>query len=259
MKKIFISLIAGILIFSPLCRASGEPLLTIERVEKTATQWPDRFSRTQDVVSERSNGNEGVLNTSHLFLSHLYRSYCAGEGMIDKDILRILEAVKFAAQKHQKQTRKDPQATPYIIHPIGVADHLLVIGSVHDPDILIGALLHDTVEDTDTSFEEIRTLFGPRVEGFVREVTDDTSLPTMEKKALQITHAPEKSAGAAQIKLADKLYNLNDLLHAPPLDWSKERVDAYFAWADKVVHALPWVNASLINAVDETIASYRKK
>ena len=209
-------------------------------------------------VSLLSKNNVNVLAQYDLFADHLEKVYLAGEGLIDLDINRIIDAIAFSAERHQYQTRKDPQQTPYIIHPIGVADHLFSIGKIRDPDIIIAALLHDTVEDTETSFEDIQTKFGSRVEGFVREVTDDKSLPKQTRKQLQIEHAPHKSAGAAQIKLADKLYNLRDLLNHPPEDWESERVEAYFQWAQKVVDNLPWVNAPLKKAVDEAIEQHRK-
>jgi guanosine-3',5'-bis(diphosphate) 3'-pyrophosphohydrolase len=137
-----------------------------------------------------------------------------------------------------------------------VADNLLSIGKVRDADVIIAALLHDTVEDTETSLEDILERFGTRTEGFVREVTDDKSLPKQTRKQLQIEHAPHKSAGAAQIKLGDKLYNLRNLIENPPEEWESQRIDEYFQWAQKVVDNLPWVNGSLKKAVDETIAQY---
>lgn len=241
--------------FSPFSLVSDMGLPTVAAMEwDRREQLREQLAMTQQIVSRYSKANPDVTETSNAFLTHLYQTYCRGEGMIDKDILLVLAAVKFAAEKHRFQTRKDPKQTPYIIHPIGVADHLLTIGKVHDPDILIAALLHDTVEDTDTKFEEIHAIFGTRVEGFVRELTDDKALPKMERKRLQIEHASAKSAGAAQIKLADKYYNLNDLLQMPPPDWDKERIKAYFKWARQVVDALPWVNSALKTAVDETIA-----
>lgn len=209
-------------------------------------------------IQDTTSNNTNVLNQFDIFANTLKNTYVSGEGLIDKDIIKIINAIKFAAYKHRFQVRKDPYQTPYIIHPIGVANTLMTLGNVRDPDIIIGALLHDTVEDTETTFEEIEQRFGVRVANFVREVTDDKSLPKQTRKQLQIEHAPKKSAGAAQIKLADKLYNLKDLAQAPPSDWKKERVDAYFQWAKAVVNNLPWVNAPLKQAVDDVIQSYWK-
>lgn len=174
----------------------------------------------------------------------------------DEDIQRIFDSLFFSVEKHRFQTRKDQRRTPYIIHPLGVANYLLNIGKVRDPDIIIAALLHDTVEDTDTTFEEIQLFFGSQVENYVREVTDDKSLPKASRKQLQIENAPHKSEGAVLIKLADKLYNLTDLSTEPPVDWDKERIDAYFKWAQAVVDQLPLVNIPLKRAVDKIIEEY---
>ncbi|WP_068471108.1 HD domain-containing protein [Candidatus Protochlamydia phocaeensis] len=171
----------------------------------------------------------------------------------------MIDAIAFAADKHRNQQRKDLNQTPYIIHPIEVADQLLVIGQVRDSDIIIAALLHDTIEDTNTSYQEITQKFGRRVADFVQEVTDDKSLPKEERKRLQIVDAPHKSAGAAQIKLSDKLCNLKDLIRSPPVGWPMERIKAYFEWAEQVIDRLPWVNAALKQAVDDAISAYKRK
>lgn len=212
---------------------------------------------TRIIVQDLAKDNADVMQQYDSFVGHLRQSYIDGEGMIYSDLLHILKAVEFAAEKHQFQVRKDPNSTPYIIHPIGVAENVFVIGHVRDPSIIMGALLHDTVEDTDTSFEEIMEHFGPTIHGYVIEVTDDKSLSKAERKRLQIVHAPHKSAGAAQIKLGDKLYNLRDLAKCPPAGWEQERIDQYFAWAKNVVDRLPWVNAALKQAVDEVIAQHQ--
>ncbi|MBA2369693.1 MAG: bifunctional (p)ppGpp synthetase/guanosine-3',5'-bis(diphosphate) 3'-pyrophosphohydrolase [Candidatus Protochlamydia sp.] len=170
--------------------------------------------------------------------------------MTEEDLLYILRAIRFAARKHQFQTRKDAEATPYIAHPLMVAYQLVSIGKVRDVEIIISAILHDTLEDTETTLEELIQLFSVRIASIVSDVTDDKSLAKQERKQLQILKAPLKSAGAAQISLADKLCNLTDLIHSPPPDWDNERIDAYFNWASQVVDRLPWVNAPLKKAVD---------
>lgn len=194
-----------------------------------------------------------VMKAYDAFACELLNVYVQGEGMIESDVHQVIQAVLFAINKHRLQKRKDAMQTAYIIHPIGVAYLLLSIGHVRDPDMIIAALLHDTVEDTATTYEEITLQFSSRVAEFVREMTDDKSLPKLERKRLQIENAPHKSAGAAQIKLADKLYNLKDLMDKSPVDWSQERVQEYFKWAKHVVDRLPWVNASLKHAVDLVI------
>lgn len=110
----------------------------------------------------------------------------------------------------------------------GVANILTEEGKVFEPVVILAALLHDTVEDTDTTFEEIEREFGHKVCQVVREVTDDKTLPSAERKRLQIEHAPHISREAKLVKLADKLYNLRDLERATPVGWTSERVKEYF-------------------------------
>lgn len=101
--------------------------------------------------------------------------------------------------------------------------------------MLCAALLHDTIEDTETTAEELRGQFGDAITSIVLEVTDDKSLPKAERKRLQIEHAPHTSAKAKQVKLADKICNLRDILASPPADWPLARKQEYFDWAAKVV------------------------
>jgi len=124
---------------------------------------------------------------------------------------QLFEALAFAAHKHRAQRRKDVEASPYINHPIALARTLAVEGGVTDTRTLIAAVLHDTVEDTDTTFEEIGAVFGAKVADIVREVTDDTTLDKADRKRLQIEHAPHLSKRAALVKLADKTSNLRDV------------------------------------------------
>jgi guanosine-3',5'-bis(diphosphate) 3'-pyrophosphohydrolase len=166
---------------------------------------------------------------------------------------RILHATKFAAEKHAQQRRKNADATPYINHPIEVAEHLARIGGVFDEDVLIAALLHDTIEDTQTTYQEIADLFGIRVAGIVLECTDDKSLEKAERKRLQIVNAPSKSPEAKCVKVADKTCNLNSTISDPPPDWSIQRQLEYFEWAERVVAGLLGVNDSLDACVKEVL------
>ncbi|XP_017290506.1 guanosine-3',5'-bis(diphosphate) 3'-pyrophosphohydrolase MESH1 [Kryptolebias marmoratus] len=170
---------------------------------------------------------------------------------MSSDVALLLEAANFAAYKHRNQIRKDPAGTPYINHPIGVSRILSHEGGVSDIDVLQAALLHDTVEDTDTTIEELREKFGETVAGFVQEVTDDKSLPKQERKRLQVEHAPHCSPQAKLVKLADKLYNLRDLNCSIPVGWSAERVQEYFVWASEVVKGLKGANSALEEKLEE--------
>ncbi|XP_029398540.1 guanosine-3',5'-bis(diphosphate) 3'-pyrophosphohydrolase MESH1 isoform X3 [Mus pahari] len=129
---------------------------------------------------------------------------------------QLLEAADFAAHKHRQQRRKDPEGTPYINHPIGVARILTHEAGITDIVVLQAALLHDTVEDTDTTLDEVELHFGAQVRRLVEEVTDDKTLPKLERKRQQVERAPHSSPGAKLVKLADKLYNLRDLNRCTP-------------------------------------------
>ncbi|XP_046850828.1 guanosine-3',5'-bis(diphosphate) 3'-pyrophosphohydrolase MESH1-like, partial [Xenia sp. Carnegie-2017] len=139
----------------------------------------------------------------------------------------------------------NPQQTPYINHPIGVAYILWKEGDVTDIVVLQAAILHDTVEDTDTTFEEIERIFGTEVMNLVKEVTDDKSLPKQERKRLQVEHASASSSKAKLVKLADKLYNLRDLEKATPIEWTEQRVQEYFHWSRRVFQGLKGTNQKL--------------
>jgi guanosine-3',5'-bis(diphosphate) 3'-pyrophosphohydrolase len=164
-------------------------------------------------------------------------------------------ALEFAAHKHRNQRRKDAEASPYINHPIALARLLAVEGGISDIATLVAAVLHDTIEDTDTSHEELRALFGRKVADVVAEVTDDKSLPKARRKALQIEHAPHMSKRAALVKLADKTCNLRDVAQNPPASWPLARRRQYFDWANAVVDALPPASKRLRRAFDAAHAA----
>ncbi|KAJ3051716.1 Guanosine-3',5'-bis(diphosphate) 3'-pyrophosphohydrolase MESH1 [Rhizophlyctis rosea] len=157
----------------------------------------------------------------------------------------LLQTITFAAEKHIHQRRKNALKTPYINHPLGVAHILWFEAGVEDIATLQGAILHDTVEDTDTTFEELERHFGAEVTRIVKECTDDKHLPKMERKRLQIENAPHKSDKAKLVKMADKIYNLRDLQKEAPEGWTRERVEEYFVWAKKVTDGCKGVNGRL--------------
>ncbi|XP_044023233.1 guanosine-3',5'-bis(diphosphate) 3'-pyrophosphohydrolase MESH1 [Siniperca chuatsi] len=170
---------------------------------------------------------------------------------MNSDAVLLLETVNFAAEKHRSQRRKDSEGTPYINHPIGVARILSHEGGVTDIEVLQAALLHDTVEDTDTAPAEIEAKFGPIVARIVQEVTDDKRLSKQERKRQQVEHAAHCSRQAKLVKLADKLYNLRDLNRCTPVDWTAERVQEYFVWASEVAKGLKGTNSALEEKLDE--------
>lgn len=175
--------------------------------------------------------------------------------MPDEGMRLVLGAAKFAADKHRKQRRKDADASPYINHPLALADILIGEGGVDDPTVLAAALLHDTVEDTETSIEELEDLFGPKVSSIVAEVTDDKTLEKAERKRLQVAKASGKSDGAKLVKLADKISNIRDIATAPPATWDVQRRRDYFDWAREVVAGLRGVNERLEQSFDAAYAS----
>lgn len=163
----------------------------------------------------------------------------------------VLRALAFAAEKHRHQRRKDREASPYINHPIDLAHILVNEAGVDDPAVVVAAILHDTVEDTATTPEELAAEFGAEIAGIVAEVTDDKSLPKDERKRLQELHAPHASFRAQQVKLADKIANLRDLSRSPPARWDLDRKRAYFDWAKRVVDGLRGPHAKLESLFDE--------
>jgi guanosine-3',5'-bis(diphosphate) 3'-pyrophosphohydrolase len=165
---------------------------------------------------------------------------------------RLTKAFHFAAEKHVDQRRKGAKAEPYVNHVIEVANLLAQNGA--DETTVIAGVLHDTVEDTKTTFEELEQEFGQNIAGLVREVTDDKSLPKLERKRLQIEHAAHASDGAKMIKLADKSANLRALLESPPPDWEQKRITEYFTWAKSVVDGCRGVNAGLEKTFDDLYA-----
>ncbi|MDR5796201.1 HD domain-containing protein [Caballeronia sp. LZ008] len=168
---------------------------------------------------------------------------------------QLIHAVAFAADKHRKQRRKDADASPYINHPIALAHVLANEGGVEDERVLIAAILHDTIEDTDTSRDELVRRFSAEIGRIVDEVTDDKSLSKAERKRFQVEHAAHISHGAKLVKLADKICNLRDILAAPPSGWSDERKREYFDWARRVVDELRGTHRELEAVFDEV---YRK-
>lgn len=166
----------------------------------------------------------------------------------------LLRTSNFAALRHGMQKRKG-NGLPYIVHPIGVAHILANEGQVNDLVVLQAALLHDVVEDTGTPIDAVRSEFGDAVAAVVAEVTDDKSLSKDERKRAQIAHARVISREAKLVKLADKLYNLRDLLVTPPVGWSASRIHGYFVWALHVVAGLRGTNAALEAELDKVFAA----
>jgi guanosine-3',5'-bis(diphosphate) 3'-pyrophosphohydrolase len=169
------------------------------------------------------------------------------------DVAKLTRAADYAAEKHRSHRRKGRDAAPYINHPLQVAALLANLGDITDTDILTAAVLHDTIEDTDATAEEIGQLFGDPVRDLVLELTDDMSLPKEVRKRKQVEKAPLISDAAKQIKIADKFSNISDVLDNPPPDWSPERKAEYIKWGEEVFAGLRGVNKKLDKAFEDLI------
>jgi len=167
-------------------------------------------------------------------------------------VQRILAAARFAAEKHVHQKRKGQNQEPYINHLIEVAELIADSSNVLDTELVMAAFLHDTVEDTGVTLQELEERFGRDVAALVAEVTDDKSLPKEIRKHLQVQNAHKKSPRAQTLKLADKISNLRSILLSPPVGWNLERQRQYFEWAKEVVTGLTAPNQLLKQEFDKT-------
>jgi (p)ppGpp synthase/HD superfamily hydrolase len=180
-------------------------------------------------------------------------------GMASSELALLLHALSFAAYKHRDQRRSNREASPYINHPIDVASTIANIGGVDDLVTLVSAILHDTIEDTETTGDELEREFGFEVRQLVEEVTDDKALPKSERKRLQVEHAPHISTRAKLIKLGDKICNIRDISQSPPADWSIARRLEYLDWTEQVVAGCRGTNAPLERFYDEYLRSVRQQ
>lgn len=149
-------------------------------------------------------------------------------------IFLLAKAASFAAEKHKNQRRKDKEKTPYINHPLTVGEYLIDIGQVYDPVPIIAAYLHDTIEDTDTTYDELRQEFGTTIADIVMELTDDKEQSKLDRKLHVIDHGPHLSNEAKLVKMADMLHNMQSILTSPPTSWSTDQLRGYFIWAYEV-------------------------
>ena len=173
---------------------------------------------------------------------------------MSKAVVDLARALDFAARKHAHQRRKGHDAQPYVNHLADVARLVAVATEGRDATAVVAALLHDTIEDTDTKPSELTRVFGRRVAAIVAEVTDDRRLPRRVRKRLQVEQARHKSRRAKIIKIADKTSNLRSLLTSPPVGWPPKRQLEYLEWAAMVVAGCRGVNPWLERQFD---AAYR--
>jgi GTP diphosphokinase / guanosine-3',5'-bis(diphosphate) 3'-diphosphatase len=176
-----------------------------------------------------------------------------------RDILLISRAWHFAAQRHSAQRRKGKAQEPYVNHLAEVAELVATATEGEDANLVVAAVLHDTVEDTATLPGELASFFNADIASLVMEVTDDKSLDKAVRKKLQVEHASAKSERAKFIKLADKTSNLRSLVKSPPDDWSVQRRQEYLDWALDVAKGLRgtnvWLEAQFDKAAEQLAAS----
>jgi (p)ppGpp synthase/HD superfamily hydrolase len=165
----------------------------------------------------------------------------------------ILKAANVAADWHSRQRRKGSSAEPYVNHLLEVAA-LVAEADPGNTDLVIAALLHDSIEDVKKNRADIAPIFGEHVAALVLEVTDDKALPKPERKRLQVETAAQKSRSAKLLKLADKTSNLRSVAISPPAHWSDERRREYVAWAERVAVGVRGVSAWLDQQFDEAKA-----
>jgi guanosine-3',5'-bis(diphosphate) 3'-pyrophosphohydrolase len=170
---------------------------------------------------------------------------------------RLLGAIRFAAEHHRDDRRKGETAAPYVNHPIAVAEQLAAHGLGADIELLMAAVLHDVIEDTEATYESVCDAFGARVAGIVQEVSDDKSLDKDKRRQSVVETIGKKSLEARLVKLSDLTANVHDVIHHPP-QWSLERKQRYLDWAERVAAAVAGTHAGLETVLTAELAAARK-
>jgi len=169
----------------------------------------------------------------------------------------VSEAAALAARRHNGMVRKGRGNEPYINHLAEVANLLSAATDGADAELVAAGWLHDTIEDTETTREELVQKFSERVASLVVECTDDMSLPKSERRRLQVVDAPHKSPGARLIKIADKISNIGARVLPQPSRAERDDLIDYADWAEQVVAGCRGGNAFLDRTFDDTLAKAR--
>jgi GTP diphosphokinase / guanosine-3',5'-bis(diphosphate) 3'-diphosphatase len=172
-------------------------------------------------------------------------------------VYRVLDALAFAAERHRDQRRKGAEGTPAINHLIEVARLLAGVGGIRDPVVLCAAVLHDILEDTGTTPDELEERFGARVRRVVEEVTDQPAADREERRRSQVARALNLSREAQLVKIADKISNVASISRAPPVGWSVQRRLSYLDSSEQVVSGCRGTSAPLELAYDRALAEAR--
>lgn len=175
------------------------------------------------------------------------------------NIALIIQAAHFAADKHRDQRRKGVRNTPYINHPLEVAERLSTVAGISDPVVLAAAILHDTIEDTETTRAELAEKFGNEIAALVAELTDDVGLTWQQRKRQEIEHSLHLSPRAKLIKLADKTCNVADTVSNPPGEWTLSRRRDYLEFARLVADGCHGANADLDAEFERVHAAAKAK
>lgn len=261
--KIFYSILMGVSPWVassslPTILAQGPQVQVLERKAEDVSNYPQKEQEAKESVQKWAHSDEDVSRQFDMFCVSLKEGIAKGN-LSTADAEVILGAAVFAAEKHKSQVRSNAKKTPYIIHPIEVADFIVKVGKVYDKKIVIAALLHDLMDDTGVTYEEIAKLYGQTVSDYVEEMTTKKNISLKEQKKAQIMQAFKQTPSVAIIKLSDKLSNLGTLLNNPPSNWSRDKIDQYFQWAQSVIENLPDSNLLLKKAVKQLIADYWAK
>jgi guanosine-3',5'-bis(diphosphate) 3'-pyrophosphohydrolase len=178
--------------------------------------------------------------------------------MHEPELLGMLDALAYSAARHRHQRRKGRLASPYINHPIEVALIIAREGGVTTAPVLTAALLHDTIEDTDTTAAELAERFGAEVASIVLEVSDEPALPKAEQRRRQEAGAADLSHGARIIRIADKVANVRDLVDDPPSTWGVRLRREYLEWTKRVVDRCRGTSEGLERAYDDAYERARR-
>lgn len=167
------------------------------------------------------------------------------------------KAILFATQKHVEQNQTVPGTNlPYVVHLSNVAMEV-IIASFHTENFNLDyavqvALLHDTIEDTSTEFEEIEEKFGLQIAKAVAALTKNSDLPKEEQMPDTLERIKDQPLEIWAIKLGDRITNLQ----APPSDWSKEKKEKYYKESKTILKELKEGNAFLARRLEMKIREY---
>jgi len=159
---------------------------------------------------------------------------------------RYAEAVLFTVRKHATQTRRD--GSPYVAHPLRVAESLRSIGGIEDMNVILAGLMHDLIEDTECEWATIAKRFGEPVADLVAILSGDMRLPKVQRREEVVDRIRAAPTEAKAVRLADRLDNLADMK-----GFSESRRKEYIRDSWKILEACAGANPGLEKALEATI------